>query len=839
MKPLPDLPLAPRLGECAEALAERGALVLSAEPGSGKTTLMPIGLLEASRGLILLSEPRRLAAVQAASRIASLLGEECGRTVGYAVRGGARRGPATRILAVTDGVLLRMVQEDPALEGVEALVIDEYHERGLGMDLALALCLDARRSLGAGPRILLMSATLDAEASGSFLGRALGAEPALVSVEGRPYPVEIRYRRPEPRAPIEGLAAEAALEALEETGGDVLVFLPGMREIERTRAALEVGLDRGRAEVLVLYGSLPLEEQTRIARGRGPGEKARIVLSTAIAQSSLTVPGVRAVVDAGLSRLSRYDPAAGMDGLVTERVSRRDAEQRAGRAGRTGPGLCLRLWAPGEDMPESTQPEILRADLSSFLLECAVWGADPRDLPLPDAPPEAALSRARELLLALELIDASGRPSEGGRRCAALGAGSRLGKMLLNRRDALAAALAAILSDRDRSGISGDADLRHRLEGLGEVLEGVGTCPAWYRRAAEEARRWMDVLSLAPGARRLEGIHEAGDALASAFPDRIARREGELYRFPGGRTARLAAAKGVHAGSLEGTEWIVAPLVDQGEGVGPIISAAPLSRGFVESSIIPRAAPRAEIEWRGLSPRILPYLGFGRIRLPGRVDPGMDASSFVAASILERLRREGLSILPWRPSSLGLLSRARWACSGHGGARGDFPDPDSLSEEALAHRASEWLIPHCSLPARAKEGFLPELIDEAGLERALAGLLSPFRQALEDLAPAAIVLPSGRSVRIDYAAEGGPAAEGRVQEFYGLRIHPRVAGQALLLRLLSPAGRPVQSTRDLPGFWKGGYAELRKEMRGRYPKHDWPDDPAIARPSERPGRGRR
>ncbi len=824
--------------------------MLSAEPGSGKTTLLPIALMEdfrarGSGGAVLMAEPRRVAAVQAASRIASLLGEEPGARVGYAVRGERRVSRDTRILCVTEGVLLRMIQDDPSLAGYSAVVFDEFHERSVGADLSLALCLDARASIRSDLALVLMSATLDAAALRAFLESATGGEPGVLEVPGAAHPVDIRYETADRRSLIAD-AARSVARAFSSSTGDVLVFLPGVGEIERLRRELpNLG-----AEVLALHGNLPLEDQRRVVRGgeataRGGGR--RIILSTSIAQSSLTVPGVRVVVDAGLARLSRYDPAVGMDGLFTERVSAADADQRAGRAGREDAGTCVRLWSADEPVKPAPEPEILRADLASLLLECLVWGSDPSTLPFLDPPPPGALSRARSLLKDLRLLDAEGRPNAEGRRCAALGAGPRLGAMLIRDGSALACACAALLSERDRSGIEGDADIRHRIEAIAG-----GGGGSWAERALHECGRLMDSVGLKGESRLVAEIESAGDALALAYPDRVARLErnattgkaaasaGALYRFPSGRTARLAAAPGAHAGTLEGAEWIVAPDVDAGQAVGVVRAAAPLGEAFIRERIIPFAEPGLDIEWKGLSPKASAYVGYGKIRVPGKAKDAeiADARSLFERAFIERLEAEGLSILPWNAASRSILERARW-CSEAAACSDRFPlRTGELDDEALASRARDWLLPYCELPSSLREGFLPPLISEAGLLSALSSVLAPARAILDREAPATLSLPSGRSVRVDYGAEGGPAVEGKVQEFFGLAEHPRSCGKPILIRLLSPAGRPVQSTRDIAGFWKSSYAEVRKDMRGRYPKHDWPEDGSTALPSSGPKRRR-
>ncbi len=850
------LPVGEALGRIAREFESAGILILSAEAGAGKTTLVPPGLLEAGlgrRGKILVLEPRRIAAIQAAARIAELLGEELGGRVGYKVRGEGRESGSTRILFLTEALLTRFIQEDPELSGVDILIFDEYHERSIHTDLALALALEARL-LRPELKLLIMSATLDAQALSAFIKSHQGRKPALIDVPGRAFPVDIFYRPLPRRGRFEEEYAQALLGIASETEGDILAFLPGRAEIERVSAALRLEW-RGPAalpEILILHGSLDVAQQRQVVRGPDNSKAAaprRIILSTSIAQTSLTIPGIKVVVDSGLNRLSRFHLGSGMDRLVTESESRRDAVQRAGRAGRLGPGRAYRLWAEANQLPEETEPEILRADLSALVLEACIWGArGPKALPFPNPAPSAAWQIASSLLEDLGLIDAEARVLDLGKRCARLGLSPRLGAMVVSQGSPLAAACAALLEEGDHPAMRGDANFSLRLESL---RSGNSAERAWRERVLKEARRICKAANIkqmdwSPGD---EGL--AGSCLLSAYPDRLCRLQaGGNYRFPSGREARLGGmGRGTGAGSLEGREWLVAPEVDSGESLGLIHLAASLETEEVAALVYPRAEAGFSLEWRLWSPRPRRELLLGKLSLgsPSLGSPSKGSPSFaknskaggtsaeletearqaILDSIAQRVEKEGLVCLPWSESALCLLERARALSSAVEGL-------PALDESAMAASIKDWLFPFLNLSRLGQsQGALPPVIDAEGLSQALAFLLNPCRARIEREAPESVSLPTGAQRRLLYGEGDQAILEARVQELFGLTEQPRAAGRPILIRLLSPSGRPVQSTSDIGGFWKNSYPEVRKELRGRYPKHYWPEDGERAQATSR------
>ncbi|HOX31010.1 MAG TPA: ATP-dependent helicase HrpB [Spirochaetales bacterium] len=837
------LPLFPLLPDIAALLRERGSLVLSAEPGAGKTSLVPpyLALEGGIEGRILLLEPRRAAAAGAAARIAELLGEAVGRRAGYRVRGDSRAGPATRVLAMTGGVLVRTIQADPGLAGVGCVILDEFHERSAEADLCLALLGEAR-ALRPELRLLVMSATMDVARIASFLGA-----PAL-EAPGRCHPVETRHAAAAPGRGFEERLAALAPALAEESGGDVLVFLPGAAEIARAAAALAgSGL-----EVQALHGSMPLAEQRRVISPPGgdaapPGARRRAILATSVAETSLTVPRVRAVIDSGLARLTRFHARSGLNRLVTERESADRADQRRGRAGRLGPGICLRAWPAGEGLALRTEPELLRAELSSLVLESALWGARGRtELPWLDPPPAAAWEAARELLGSLGALDARGAPTEAGRRMAGLGTEPRLAALVLRGAAAgegrLACELAALLSDRGGSA-SGERDLAARLE---ELERAPGRDPA-AARIREEASRLEAALGPAgrgpgrrPGDAEKPGLGSGpagpaalGPLLAAAFPDRIGART--EYAGPSA-SFRLVSGRALSVqGPLAQASWIVAAEADAGEAAGRLYSGAALRETEALAALAPRIEEAEELEWKGLSYRARRIRRAGAIVL-AETALGALGREAVAASFCARLAIEGLGILPWGegPSSpAAFLARLRFwlAARGSPGSAAGL-EPGTLEDRALAARAAAWLGPFV--------GAGPGPVLEAGsLRAALEAMLDrPTRLALDREAPGRIALPSGSERPVDYAGPE-PALEARVQELFGLDEQPAACGRPLVLRLLTPAGRPLQVTADLPGFWRGSWAEARKELRGRYPKHEWPERPWEASPSRSGIRGRK
>ena len=828
-------------------LQKERALVLTAEPGAGKSTLVPPFLLDApwlaGRRIVML-EPRRLAAAAVATRIAELLGEPVGRRAGYRVRGAARVGPETRIEVVTEALLTRAIQEDPLLGGVGLVIFDEFHERSVHAELALALSLEVRR---ARPdlALLVMSATIETAAVARMLG---GRDPApVLHCPGRMYPVRTLY------APLdesgrgggrgwEAGFADGLVRLLDEEEGDVLGFLPGAGEIRRAAARLESAL-AGRAEILPLHGAMRLEDQQKVVRPQGaavtaggaPGARRRVILATSIAETSLTVPGIRAVADSGWSRLSRFHPATGLDRLVTERTCQSSADQRRGRAGRLGPGTCVRFWRESEKLLPQPDPEILRSDLAGLVLECLLWGArEPGALRWLDPPPVSAWSRAVETLVMLGLISDEG-PTDLGRRVAGLGLPPRLGVLALEGaargEAALAAACAAILADRDGSGVPADPDFRLRLEML---RTGVGGRESWRGSALRETERILRRAGGAPSGTWTPAEEDAaGNLLAHAFPDRIARREPDgSWRFVTGRTARFPGsgpgpAAQVAVASRVSSEWITAPETDAGETVGTIRLAAPVDKAEAERVLAPVIQETVEVRWEGMTARGILSRRAGRLLLSERSVPPPAEQG--VASFRDRLARMGMDVLPWDPASRALLDRMRFL-----GSRLPERGLGDLSDAGLIECAATWLGP-------ALEFSGGPVLTSGRLRSALGRLLDRARPRmsrteLDAAVPVEIILPTGAARRIDYSG-GSPAVEARIQEVFGLSASPRVCGVPLAFRLLSPARRPIQVTADLAGFWKGSYAEVRKEMRGRYPKHDWPEDPSRVR--SRPSRVRR
>ncbi len=812
--------------------------MLTAQPGAGKSTLVPPFLLGepwlAGQRIVML-EPRRLAAAAVAARIAELLGERPGGTAGYRVRGASVVSGRTRIEVVTEALLTRAIQADPLLAGVGLVIFDEFHERSVHADLALALALEVRRARP-GLALLVMSATMETGRVAALLG---GQAPApVLECPGSVFPVQTRYQPLDGagRRWEEGFAAGCA-RLLDESGGDVLAFVPGAAEIRRVGAALAARLgDRG--EVLGLHGSMGLEDQQEVIRPSPAAHHRRVILATSIAETSLTVPGVRAVADSGLARLARFHPATGLDRLVTEMESRSSADQRRGRAGRLGPGTCTRFWKESERLVAEPDPEILRSDLAGVVLECALWGTDDAaDLAWLDPPPAASWGQAAETLRMLGLLE-GGRVTALGRRAAELGLAPRLAALVLEGIErgvpSLAAACAALLAERDGSGIPADPDFRLRLEML---RTGAGGRDTWRRAARGEAERLLRRAGVhaAPGSLFAWSVEQeagVGDLLAHAFPDRIARRESEdAWLFVTGRAARFPASAGPAAAgsppvSRAAAEWITAPDTDAGESIGTIRLAAPVDPAEAARVLAPVTEERLEIRWEGLEPRAVRSTRAGRLLLSER--PCRVPAAEGTASFLERLSRSGVGMLPWDPACRGFLERLRFYASRHaGGGLGD------LSDAGLAARAGEWLAPHLDFsrgPALGPRGLLAALAGLLDLAQPRVG-----RRGFDEAVPASLALPLGSRRPIDYSS-GSPVVEARIQEVYGLSASPRICGQPLAFRLLSPAGRPLQVTADLAGFWKGSYAEVRKQMRGRYPKHHWPEDPAAAAPSAGPRR---
>jgi len=817
-----SLPLVPFLPRISRELEVARVLALTAEPGAGKSTLVPPFLMDepwlGGRSILML-EPRRLAAVAVASRIAELLGEPVGRRAGWRVRTSTRVSRETRIEVVTEALLTRRIQEDPLLQGVGLVIFDEFHERSIHADLALALALEvrrARRDLA----LLVMSATLDTGGVSALLGEGPGSPAPSLHCPGTLHPVPVEHRPVRTPQRWEEEFADGVARLFDETEGGILAFLPGAAEIRRvgSRLAAAVG---PRAEVLPLHGTMRLEDQRRVILPPEPGGRRRLVLATSIAETSLTVPGISTVADSGWARLTRFHPATGLDRLVTEKVSASSAEQRRGRAGRLGPGRCVRFWPESERLLERNDPEILRSDLSGLVLECALWGAaESGALAWMDPPPPAAWSQARDILVMLGLIDHAG-PTPLGRTAAGLGLPPRLAVLAArgaaSGQRALAAASAALLQERDGSEIVRDPDFRLRLEML---RAGTGGAASW--RGAVQAEMSRILRRLPPGPAAARGWSEAQEArvgalLAGAFPDRLARREPDgSYRLVTGRVAGFSSGRHTVPTRAAGP-WIVALDADPGETTGIIRLAAPVASEEAQQALAFAAVESAEIRWEGLVPRGMRVRRAGRLVLTERPErPGPEE---ILASFREALVQSGLGILPWNRGSLRLLARMRFY------ARARGKTPEDFSEEGLAARAAEWLFPHLKLT-----GW--QVLSAAGLLSSLSSLAAGLGGRFAQDVPETLTLPTGGKREIDYES-GEPAVEARIQEVFGLAGSPRICGVPVTFRLLSPAHRPLQVTRDLESFWSVTYSEVRKEMRGRYPKHYWPEDPRTAEATSR------
>jgi ATP-dependent helicase HrpB len=832
---LPDFPIIEALPALAAALAARRGVLLEAPPGAGKSTLVPLFLLDSpwlEGQKILMLEPRRIAARAVANRMASLLKQPIGRTVGFRTRLETRVSRETRIEVVTEGILARMLQEDSALAGIGCVIFDEFHERSLNADLGLALCIESQQNLREDLRLLVMSATLDLQP----LARLLDDAP-IVSAHGRSFNVTTHYIARRTEIPMELQLSQVVRTALRDHAGDILCFLPGAGEIRRVQRNLEESaLDRS-VRVMPLYGELEGAAQDAALAPAASGQR-KVVLATSIAETSLTIEGVRVVIDSGMRRYSEFDPSTGMSQLVTGKVSQAAADQRRGRAGRLSEGDCYRLWSEGTQVSLSPQtpPEILHADLAPLALELACWGAvDASALSWLDSPPTAPLAQARDLLHQLQAIDSESRVTPHGRALEKLGMHPRLAHMLVKSSDIgasrLACDLAAILSERDilRAGFGArDVDLRLRVAVLrGDAREVPGGVPVDARAKAQAQRsstQWQR--DFARGARDTADVHDAtGTLLAWAYPDRIARARGDggRYLLANGRGARFGEPQ-----ALAKSEFIVAAELDGAEREARIFLAAPIAIEDLERYFAAQITDSAAIRWderdqaiRAQRERRLGALTLKSVELR---DPDPDA---IQTAALTGLRQLGIAGLPWNKDLRQW--RARVMLMRQFNVKTPAPWPD-LSDEALEKGIDDWAPPWIAGVTR-REHF-----SRMDLNNALRSTITHAQASiLEREAPTHFTVPSGSNISIDYLDGEVPTLSVRLQELFGLTATPSVAAgrQPLLLKLLSPAGRPVQITRDLVSFWNRGYHEVKKDLKGRYPKHYWPDDPYTAQATRR------
>lgn len=810
------LPIDAVLDDLSRTLEANNAAVLVAPPGAGKTTRVPLALLDAPWAKdkkIIVLEPRRIAARASADRMAKSLGERAGETVGYRVRFGSKISRATRIEVVTEGIFTRQILDDPELSGVAAILFDEFHERSLDADLGLALARDAQTGLREDLRILVMSATLD----GARVAKLLGDAPVVES-EGRAFPVQTRYLGRKADAPIERQMADAIASALRADGGSVLAFLPGAAEIRRTQNFLGERVHDASIEIVPLFGALDAAVQDR-AIAPAPKGSRKVVLATSIAETSLTIEGVRIVVDSGLARVPRYEPDIGLTRLETVRASRAAVDQRRGRAGRTEPGVCYRLW----DEPQTaalaayTQPEIFSADLSSLVLDLAQWGVtDPGALSFLDPPPQPAWKEAKSLLSELNALDGDGRITAEGKSLRSLALPPRLARMIVDSHRAgggeAAAEIAAIITER---GLGGDSvDLEHRRDQFRRDRSPRASS------ARDLARRWASQVAASEKAGQQEDL-STGLMLAYAFPYRVARNRGNgSFVLANGRgasveqTSSLARAPYIAIGEMTGTA-----------ASGRILLAAQITQDEIERHFAEHIETADEISFdrgamalRARRRRVLHAITLSEATLA--VSPSEDTVRILADGLIAA----GLDRLPWSKTAKQWRDRVMFLRKAEGEA---WPD---LSDDGLIARREDWLVPALYDKIALKD------ISAGDLSDALMALLPwDMRARLDREAPTHFEAPTGSALAIDYEAEQGPTIAVRLQELFGLNTHPSIAAGKvpLVLELLSPAQRPVQVTRDLPGFWRGSYAAVRSDLRGRYPRHPWPDDPANALPTRR------
>lgn len=838
---LPKLPILKSLGPLKAALSAYPGVVLEAPPGAGKSTVVPLALLDEPwvRGRkILMLEPRRLAARAVARRMAETLGEDVGETVGYRMRLETRVSRRTRIEVVTEGVLGRLLHTDPALEDVALVIFDEFHERSLNADLGLALCLDARTALGTDLKILVMSATLD----GVAVAKLLSADPSdtapVVTSQGRSFPVELRYLGKglpvlpgEPES-LERLAGLAILRALRECEGDILVFLPGMAEIRRVKDFVESAPDFSstKAQALPLHGDLSVEAQDEALRTH-PGMR-RVILSTNIAETSLTLPGIRVVIDSGLVRRAVFDPASGMSRLETRRISRASAAQRSGRAGRVATGVCYRLWSEGAERSLSafTPPELIDADLMSLALDLAEWGVtDPARLQWLDLPPRAVFDSARDTLKALGALDPQGRITAHGREMAAWPTHPRLAHLLIESRyrsvEEDGARVAAVLAERDILRRVDDVDIARRLEVLDRSDEMAYADRAALARARKLAKDFHRRVTAAPIMERRAAL-DIGGLLALAYPDRIAqRRPGSTGKF------LLTSGKGAviaNADRLATKEFLVAVELDDRRREAHIRLAAELSNEMLEAATADRWQRSQETFWSLQDECVVSreVVRLESLILEERPLKLTDPSASLQA-MLGGVRAMGISALPWDEESRSFCARVKLARRTQLPGTEEWPD---MSEAGLVDSLDAWLAPWLDgVMRRAHLAKLP-LLEALHFRLGVAGVCR-----LDEWLPTHITVPTGSRIRIDYIDDLAPCASMRMQEVFGLATTPRLALGKLpvTFKLLSPAQRPLQVTSDLASFWRNAYTEVRKDMRGRYPRHYWPEDPLQAEPTRR------
>lgn len=820
MADLPALPVREVFPALDDALRDGRGAVLVAPPGAGKTTLVPLHLLEAGwakGGRIILLEPRRLAARAAARRMAALLGEEVGGTVGYAMRMDSRQSARTRILVVTEGVFARMALDDPELTGVAAVLFDEFHERSLDGDFGLALALDIAGGLREDLRLVVMSATLD----GARVAALMDGAPVIES-RGRAFPVDIRHEARDPGQPVEDAMAAVIRRLLANETGSVLAFLPGQREITRTAERLE-GAVPANVDVVPLFGAMDGKSQDMAIRPSPPGRR-KVVLATSIAETSITIDGVRIVIDSGLSRQPVFEPATGITRLETVKVSRASADQRAGRAGRTGPGIAIRLWHEGQTgaLAAFDPPEILAADLTGLLLDCAAFGVtDPARLAFLDPPPAPALAEARSLLFSLGALDSAGQLTRTGKAMRTLALPARLAHMVAVAAGVgaagQAARLAVLLTER---GLGGNTtDLERRLDGFARDRSARSVAA---RRLADTIARQAERIAGGEPSRNnaQDESPGAGALLLHAWPDRVAKARGARGRFvlANGRGARLDETD-----PLAGEPFLVVADMTGTAQNARIMAAAPVSEAEIRSALAHRIENRtgAEFDTATGTLRARAVEALGAIVLSQRPLASPTGAQAVDA-LLAAIRDNGLAILPWPKEALTLRARLDWL---HRGLGEPWPPMDDAS---LLASLEDWLAPFVTGPV-SLAALKPHL--QAAL---MTRVPHDLQRQLDRLAPTHFEAPSGSRVPVRYEAEG-PVLAIRVQELYGMTNHPAIAGGAvpLTLELLSPAHRPIQTTRDLPGFWAGSWKDVRAQMRGRYPRHPWPEDPARAQATSR------